>query len=99
MINGMKHTRYSMNTAWGLDKFDEEYEYSHVLDSDVDNLVFEMKKAVGRNVFEVRAKGTRDTNPFNTCRAATIDPWDKVENDGKRDLEDYLHQHCTMRAA
>jgi hypothetical protein len=95
MMNGLKHARDMVSAAWGLDKFNDEYEYTHVLEADVANLVHEMKASLGRTVREVEQNGDRDTNPFNTNARATIMPWTRVQ-DSKVDLETYIRSHCTM---
>ena len=88
-------------SAWGLDRFDAEYEYSHVLDSDVISLVREIKEVLGRTTHEVAARGNGATNPFGRGSRGTQSrmPWVRVEEDGMRDLETFIRTHCTMRAA
>ena len=106
MINGLKHVKRMVSNTWGLDRFDAEYEYSHVLESDVSNLVFEIKKALGRSAHEIEQRGAPNLNgapnpngnPFNTNRRATTMPWTKVEVDGLHDLETFVRRHCTMMA-
>ena len=108
MLNGLKHVKRMVSNTWGLDRFDAEYEYSHVLDSDVSNLVFEIKEALGRSAQEIEQRGVvgvggggepdLNHNPFNTNRRATTMPWTKVEDDGLRDLEAFVRRHCTMLA-
>ena len=100
MLNGLKHVKRMVSNTWGLDRFDAEYEYSHVLNSDVANLVFEIKEALGRSAREIEQRGAPDLNhnPFNTNRRATTMPWTKVEDDGLRDLEAFVRRHCTMLA-
>ena len=97
MLNGLKHVKRMVTNAWGLDHHDPEYEYSHVLDADVNNLVAAMKEALGRSPREVERNGHQNTNPFNTNARASRMPWTKVA-DGTQDLDEYVRRFCTMRA-
>ena len=99
MLNGLKHVKRMVSNAWGLDRFDVEYEYTHVLADDVDNLVAEMKSALGNTLREVELRGGANRNPFRTNARATTMPWRHVENIGKHQLDEYIRRHCTMRAA
>ena len=97
MLNGLKHVKRMVTNAWNLDHHDPEYEYSHVLDQDVHNLVAAMKETLGRSPREVE-RGNQRTNPFNTNARATSMPWAKVA-DGLRDHDEYVRRFCTMAAA
>lgn len=99
MLNGLKHVKRMVSNAWGLDRFDVEYEYTHVLPDDVANLVAEMKDTLGHTLREVQLRGGPNNNPFRTHARAHTMPWQHVETTGKQDLELYIRKHCTMRAA
>ena len=99
MLNGLKHVKRMVSNAWGLDRFDVEYEYSHVLDADVANLMGAMKDALGHSCNHITRTGDKDTNPFRTHATAKVMPWTKVENEGLKDLQDFIDRHCTMEAA
>ena len=99
MLNGLKHVKRMVSNAWGLDRFDVEYEYSHVLNEDVAALVHRMKQTLGHTPIHIARSGNGDENPFRSHHRATTMPWTTVERDGLRNLRDYINRHCTMTAA